>query len=351
MLAMPFHEFFAGSGLVSVGLTPKFKAVWANDISEVKARVYRANLGDSVLSVGDISDVAGSSLPSAMLSWASFPCQDLSLAGNSKGIRAERSGLVWQWLRIIDEQGGQAPRVVCLENVSGLVSSDNSRNYHELHSALIERGYSTGAILLNANRFVPQSRPRVFIIGTRGMIPSGVISDGPTWLHPSPVRRAAECLKDFVWWHASPPAPMNRVLSDIVDNVPFDKDDVVRLIPQKHMEKFFASEFNYAAGYKRTRDHKQVLELRCDGLAGCLRTPTGGSSRQYIVKREGHRIHARLMTVRETARLMGAPEAFLLPGSYNDGYMAMGDAVVVPVVNWLAERFLSILVEAAYYDD
>lgn len=94
-----------------------------------------------------------------------------------------------------------------------------------------------------------------------------------------------------------------------------------------------------------------MLELRCDGLAGCLRTPAGGSSRQFIIKREGDALHARLMTVRETARLMGAPETFQLPGSYNDGYMAMGDAVAVPVANWLAEGFLSVLVEAAYHDD
>lgn len=60
MAALPFHEFFSGSGLVSVGLSPYFKAVWANDINEVKARVYRANLEGSVLSVGDIKDVDGS---------------------------------------------------------------------------------------------------------------------------------------------------------------------------------------------------------------------------------------------------------------------------------------------------
>lgn len=351
MSALPFHEFFSGSGLVSVGLAPRFKAVWANDINEVKAKVYRANLDGSVLFVGDIKDVAGSELPSAVLSWASFPCQDLSLAGNIGGIQAERSGLVWQWLRVIDEQGCHAPRVICLENVSGLVSSNNGKDYQQLHAALSERGYSTGAILLNADHFVSQSRPRVFVIGTRGPIPEKIVAEGPTWLHPSPVRRAAELLNDFVWWHAASPAPMDRSLLDIVDNAPFDKDDVIKLVPDTHIEKFRSSGLDYAAGYKRTRNHRQVLELRCDGLAGCLRTPAGGSSRQFIIKREGDSLHARLMTVRETARLMGAPESFQLPGSYNDGYMAMGDAVVVPVANWLAEHFLSVLVEAAYHDD
>lgn len=91
-----FHEFFAGSGLVSCGLSDSFRSVWANDVSERKAKVYRANFDPQVLHVGDIADVNGSKLPAASLSWASFPCQDLSLAGNIEGIYSERSGLVWQ---------------------------------------------------------------------------------------------------------------------------------------------------------------------------------------------------------------------------------------------------------------
>lgn len=63
----------------------------------------------------------------------------------------------------------------------------------------------------------------------------------------------------------------------------------------------------------------------CDGIAGCLRTPEGG--KKCLVVKEGKSTHARLLTVREAARLMGAPDTFKLPGSYNDGYKAMGDAV------------------------
>ena len=103
-----FPRVFAGSGLVSCGLSDSFRSVWANDVSERKARVYRANFDPQVLHVGDIADVKGSKLPAASLSWASFPCQDLSLAGNIEGIYSERSGLVWQWLRVLDEQGDAA---------------------------------------------------------------------------------------------------------------------------------------------------------------------------------------------------------------------------------------------------
>ena len=82
-----------------------------------------------------------------------------------------------------------------------------------------------------------------------------------------------------------------------------------------------------APGYKRTRNGSQVLELRFDDVAGCLRTPEGGSSRQVVIIRKHGKLHSRLLTVRETARLMGAPESYRIPGTYNEGYKAMGDGV------------------------
>ncbi len=116
------HEFFAGSGLVAYGLRGLFSPVWANDISEQKAAVYRANFSKKHFVLDDIKNISGAKLPPADLSWASFPCQDLSLAGNMGGINAERSGLVWEWLRVLDEMPA-APRVLALENVTGLLLS------------------------------------------------------------------------------------------------------------------------------------------------------------------------------------------------------------------------------------
>ena len=87
------HEFFAGSGLVAYGLRGMFAPVWANDISEQKAAVYEANFGCERFVLDDIKNIKGADLPFAHLSWASFPCQDLSLAGSIGGIHASRS--VW----------------------------------------------------------------------------------------------------------------------------------------------------------------------------------------------------------------------------------------------------------------
>lgn len=343
-----FHEFFAGSGLVSLGLSSSFKACWANDISERKHRIYTANLDGSIFRLGDIAEVRGSDLPDAQLSWASFPCQDLSLAGKIGGIHSERSGLVWQWMRIIDELGSRAPRVVCLENVSGLMSSNNGDDYRALHEQLSRRGYAVGAVLVNASLFVPQSRPRVFVIATRGPIPQGLTTSTATWLHPGIVAKVGETIEGFVWWNSERPDGRRLEIDRLIENVPFDKNGVISLIPESHLSKFDASGKSYAMGYRRTRSGKQVLEIRCDGIAGCLRTPGGGSSKQFLIHRGKEGLEARLLTVREVARLMGAPDSWKLPGSDNDGYFAMGDAVVAPVAEWLGNAFLYPLVEAAY---
>lgn len=344
------HEFFAGSGLVAYGLKGMFRPTWANDISEQKAAVYKANFDGDYFELDDIKNVCGYNLPYAHLSWASFPCQDLSLAGLMGGIQASRSGLVWEWLRILDEID-EVPKILALENVSGLLSTHGGENYRMLHMALVERGYNCGAILLNASHFVPQSRPRVFVIAVRqgNDIPSELIGDGPCWLHNDAAASLGRSLPGWIWWKTDRPPRRRQTLKDIVEEgVPYDKDPVLQIIPERHKRILDERDTVYATGYRRTRYGEVQLELRFDGIAGCLRTPEGGSSKQYLVVKRNGETHARLLTVREAARLMGVPDDFILPGTYNDGYKAMGDAVVMPVVKFIGERFLVKLAEAVY---
>ena len=346
------HEFFAGSGLVAYGLKGMFAPIWANDISEQKAAVYEANFGCEHFELGDIKDVNGRDLPFAHLSWASFPCQDLSLAGSLGGIHASRSGLVWEWLRVLDEME-EKPRILTLENVTGLLSTNGGDNYRVLHMALVERGYDCGAIVLNASQFVPQSRPRVFVIAVQHgyAIPAYLTGDAPCWLHNKAASDLGRSLPGWIWWQAEKPPRRHSTLKDIIEEeTKFDKDTVLPLVPERHQIKLNEHDTVYATGYRRTRHGEQQLELRFDGIAGCLRTPEGGSSKQYLVVKKNDEIHARLLTVREAARLMGAPDSFILPGSYNDGYKAMGDAVAMPVAQFIGENFLTKLAEAVYDD-
>src|SRR5271163_4607858 len=100
--------------------------------------------------------------------------------------------------------------------------------------------------------------------------------------------------------------------------------------------------------YKRTRVDDvgrkvQRAEIRFDDIAGCRRTPGGGSSRQVIVVVDGENVRSRLISPRETARLMGLPDDYELPTNYNEAYHLTGDGVAVPVVRHLAEHIFEPL--------
>ncbi len=92
--------------------------------------------------------------------------------------------------------------------------------------------------------------------------------------------------------------------------------------------------------YKRTRLNEagakvQRAELRMDGVAGCLRTPGGGSSRQLVLIVENGSVRTRLLSAREAARLMGLPDSYVLPTNYNEAYHLLGDGLAIAVVRHL----------------
>lgn len=344
------HEFFAGSGLVAYGLKGMFRPVWANDICLKKAATYEANFISKHFVLDDIKNISGDKLPYAHLSWASFPCQDLSLAGALGGIDAKRSGLVWEWLRILQEMP-EKPALLLIENVAGLLSTNTGANYTKLHYALLGLGYKSGAILIDAALFVPQSRPRVFVIAVKKdmPIPVELCDSGPNWLHNKAAATLGRALPYWIWWRADKPPKRKKSLVNVIDfNLPYDKDHVLKLIPPHHQEKLDKSDEAVATGYRRTRYGKQYLELRFDGVAGCLRTPEGGSSKQFLIVKKDGELHARLLSPREAARLMGAPDSYILPGTYNDGYKAMGDAVALPAASFIGKSFLIKLAEVTY---
>jgi DNA (cytosine-5)-methyltransferase 1 len=343
-------DFFAGSGLVSSALKPYFHTVWANDICPKKAKYYQANHADHKFVLDDIKNINGTLLPSSDLVWASFPCVDLSLAGNRGGLKAERSGLYWEWMRVVD-QLKKRPKVLAIENVEGLYSSACGEDYLSLHNSLIERGYIVGPIVIDAKHWVPQSRVRAFVIAVDSKYNiSDHIDNQLNWAHPKSVQKVINKIPESVIWKMPQPKMVKTNFQDVVDfGAPTDSPEKLKknlsMVPERHMaylknlpEKRFA-----APGYKRTRNGKQVLELRFDNLAGCLRVPRGGNSRQYVVIKDGNEFKSRLLTSAETARLMGAPSDFKLPGTYNETYAAMGDAVAYPVVKYLAQNLLSQL--------
>ncbi len=342
-----FAEFFAGSGLVSEALKGIFDCSWANDISPKKAIVYLKNHNKGKFILGPIEELGGQQIPKVNMAWASFPCQDLSIAGKNIGINGSRSGLVWEWLRVIDEMQ-ERPKILVAENVTGLVSLHEGDNYIKLHAQLVDRGYFVGAVQLDAINWLPQSRPRIFIIAVLqdNTIPEWLLSSKPNWAHSRAISMVAHKLENWLWWKLPVPETRKRLLKDIIEDIEIEStsmDYMFDLIPKKHLERLSVEDNSVFAGYKRTRNGSQTFELRFDGNAGCLRTPKGGSSRQFVLVKSKGKMKIRLLTVRETARLMGAPDSYVIPGTYNDGYMAMGDAVALPVARFLAQNLLSHL--------
>jgi DNA (cytosine-5)-methyltransferase 1 len=369
---LTFYEFFAGGGLARTGLGNDWTCLFANDISEKKAEVYRANFGSaSGLVVDDIHNISTRDIPgSAALAWASFPCQDLSLAGNGGGLRAERSGTFWPfWFRItaLEKEGREIP-IIVLENVVGLLSSNGGKDFQELLTVLVASGYRPGAMVIDAAHFVPQSRPRLFIVAVKCdyPIPDDLIDTSiksNLW-RPSGLMNAYRHLPQFiqdawVWWSLPTPSARSTHLRDIIDEEPQGvtwhtkqkTEYILSLMSPTNLAKVqraqHSSNLEVGTVYKRMRveagEKRQRAEARFDGISGCLRTPVGGSSRQIIMVINGDCIRSRLLSVREAARLMGLPDRYWLPSSYNDGYHVMGDAVVIPVVSWLEKHILQRL--------
>jgi DNA (cytosine-5)-methyltransferase 1 len=358
-------EFFAGSGLVGLGLAPEFETLWANDNCAKKRDVFEANHPHVKFHFGDIQGVKGRDLPFADLAWASFPCQDLSLAGNLGGIDSgTRSGLFWEWVRILKElaECGKRPPILVAENVVGFVVADQGKHFHVAYNALRALGYRAGAVVVDAKAFLPQSRPRAFIIAVSADIPIEDLSQQyPSHpFHSTGLIRTSYTVNDpnWIWWSLSRPKRKPPIFAELCErDAPCDPPSKTRelcamlsplnrkkLDAAKRAKTFFAG-----TAYRRTRPDDegnpvQRLEIRFDGIAGCLRTPNGGSSRQTVILVDKGLVRSRLMTVRECARLMGAPDAYKIPGTYNDGYRAMGDAVAVPVTRRLK---LNLLLELA----
>ncbi len=370
-----FYEFFAGGGMARLGLGPEWSCLFANDFDFKKAAAYQANFGVDELKVGDVREVRGADLPDrAELAWGSFPCQDLSLAGLGGGLKGERSGTFYPFWRVMAEliEGGRAPEVIAMENVCGTLTSHDGVDFEAICSTFERHGYRSGSLVIDAELFVPQSRPRLFIVGVRTGLPLDPALLSPAPLPPFHSRglvRAVERLPGplrarQLWWNLPPPSHRVRTLANLVeerpDSVSWKSDaetkQLLAMMSATNLAKVTAA---MRAGrrmvggvYRRTRldEHGrkvQRAEVRFDDVSGCLRTPAGGSSRQQILVVDGPVIRSRLISARETARLMGLPDSYRLPRSYNEAYHLTGDGLVVDVVRHLARHLLEPLVGRA----
>jgi DNA (cytosine-5)-methyltransferase 1 len=340
-------------GLEAAGL----KVVWSNDVSKRKHEMFEAHFSSGGaghhFELGDLRDVESKAMPSDLaVAWASFPCTDLSLAGTRGGLHAGASSAFWLFIRNLASLRERKPHLVALENVTGFVSSRAGRDLAGAIRALNGLGYSVDVVSLDARRFVPQSRPRLFLIGIQGEQedderPSilrprwldGLFEDASIRTHrarlpepPEPVSggltEALEVLSadDPRWWDAAATESCLRSLTDLQRA----RADAIRNSPAVMARSAF----------RRMRDGVPRWELRSDDIAGCLRTARGGSSRQAVAIGGAGEFRLRWMTPLEYARLMGAGGFDVGKATTYQAYSGFGDAVCVPVVEWLARNYI-----------
>jgi DNA (cytosine-5)-methyltransferase 1 len=337
------------------------RVVYANDIDPIKHLLFAANYDDSVLHLGDIRQVKGRDIPQIDLATASFPCTDVSLAGNRAGLAGEQSGMFWEFTRILDEMSNKKPRVVLLENVVGFFSSKGGEDLRAAFQRLNNLGYFCDLMLVDARWFVPQSRPRLFIIGSLlPLKPEVMCETGETEMRPG-------WFGEFVGHHhelkmqmlsLARPARTVKPLGEYVEKLATDDTrwwgatrteaflNTLSTINTERLNRLKTSETTtWRTAYRRTRKGVAVWEVREDAISGCLRTARGGSSKQAVVEAGNGALRVRWMTAREYARLQGVPKFNIDVVSENQAMFGFGDAVCVPAVRFIVRNYLVPLLE------
>lgn len=304
---VPSHtvaSFFSGIGGFDLAFkNAGFEITLQCEIDEF-CRGILAKHWPNILSFNDIREVNHAAIPVSDVWVGGFPCQDVSVArmGPRDGLRGRRSGLFYQFARLIAEC---LPRVVLIENVTGLLSSHGGRDFEIVVRSLAKLGYGVGWRVFNSAHFgVPQSRQRVYIVGCYRD------GRGPGEILFEPERSG---------WNATaggsngekPVSPFKKSFGDPV------KGPIVQ------------------------------------GLAYCLYAcsarHTGTDwSRTYVTYPEGR---VRRLTPRECEAIQGFPTDWTLPSKPEQDvdkldtlrYTALGNAVSVPTVEWIAKRIHPVL--------
>ncbi len=362
-----FAEFFSGIGLMRMGLEREgWTIAYANDIDADKYEMYSDNFPDAQTHfvLGDIHQLNVEDVPTVALATASFPCNDLSLAGMRRGLAGKESSAYWGFVRVLDEMGERRPPIVLLENVAGFLTSHGGRDFQSALLALNRLGYAVDPMIIDAVRFVPQSRVRLFVVGTmqngKGMwkikeTSSFYESD----IRPKPLAEFIFNHPEIVWKiRTLPSLPLKSpVLTDILEDLPETspfwwnearRNYLISQMSEKHasqLRKMMAgNKWSFGTVFRRIRKGRSMAELRNDSIAGCLRTPRGGSARQILIQAGKGQVMVRLMTPRECARLMGADD-FVIKKDVSKALFGFGDAVCVPAVAWIAKHYLNPLVK------
>ncbi len=359
-------EFFAGIGLVRLGLESNdWRIVYANDVDINKRQMYFQHFGHEPekFDLRDIKQVKSVDIPDVTMATASFPCNDTSLAGSRKGLDGEKSSTFWSFMKLLGQMESRRPPLVLVENVTGFLTSKNGRDFELALTGLNDLGYLVDTFQIDASYFVPQSRKRLFIVA----VLEDLILDDPSWLgtevtasvmRPKRLAEFISAKKNIKWLIRRLPntEKCGSGFSDIIEDLEetnavwWSRARAEYLLGQmnathrsKARKMIDGKDFTYGTVFRRVRNGVTMAELRTDGLAGCLRTPRGGSARQILFKGGKGVFQVRLLTSRECAGLMGAAD-YRIEVPESQALYGFGDAVVVPVIEWISKYYLDPLI-------
>lgn len=297
------------------------------------------------LNKGDIHalTIGQGGIPAVDVLCGGFPCQDYSIAGSRAGLAGDRGALWWEFHRLIDEG---RPEWVVAENVAGLLSSRGGRDFATIIDSLVELGYGVCWAVLDAQYFgVAQRRRRVFIVGHSGGIPRPevlAISEG-VFGNPAPSRKEGQAVAALT---------ANGIGAG---GGPDDNAAQAGHLIAARMTAFGQYEVDGTASTLQARDSKGPVdlvvgfaqnsrnELRIVGdgsIAGSLSHSSGSKQTTYLL--EG--TSPRRLTPVEAERLQGFPDGWTSVEKMSDmqRYRQLGNAVAVPVVEWIFRSILEV---------
>lgn len=349
---MKVVSLFAGIG----GFDLAFEQAGAQVVGQVEIdkfcqRVLKWHYPDVPL-WGDVCNVGRRELPAHDVLCGGFPCQDLSVAGKRAGLDGERSGLFYEVVRILTEC---TPQWFCLENVPGLLSSKGGADFQAVIEALVEIGYGVAWRVLDAQYFgVPQRRRRVFIVGCLGNISSAAKvlfeSESLPWDTPPSRKERRETTRGVEFGPSGSSftelAPTldtrckNGPMQNQVGLGVLEAPSVSLCLHASGNDKQDATHQTYVVGY-------QGSDLGHALRANPSKADKPSSSTYMVQDRMFGNVPCvgvRRLTPTECERLQGFPDGWTAVDGAKDTtrYKAIGNAVAVPVVRWIAERMIGV---------
>lgn len=261
-----------------------FEIIWANDFNEAACRTYRKNVGREI-HVGDIWQFVNHMPESADVVVGGFPCQDISVNGKGRGVDGARSGLYRAMVKVVEMT---KPKVFVAENVKGLLNKNNRDSLKRVLDDFGALGYEISLELYHAANYgVPQSRERVFIVGTLPSVPK--------FQPPKPVL-------DEKKWVTSRDA--------LLDLERLERDEDV----------------NHIWSHAKKSPQQGSRKLRADRAAQTIRAECHGNI-------QWHYALERRISMREAARIQSFPDDFIFDAKLRETERQIGNAVP-PVLAW-----------------